>query len=195
MTLWFATGNAHKKTELSAILAGHRLRTPDEIGLAFDPEETGATFIDNALLMARALFEAVGEPTVADDSGLCVDALGGRPGILSARYGSENGAKLDSAARNALLLKEIGAAADRRARFVCALVAYFGPDRFYAVQETCEGEILAAPRGAGGFGYDPILYLPERACSVAELAEADKNRISHRAKAGRALAALLADLR
>jgi XTP/dITP diphosphohydrolase len=194
MTIWFATGNAHKRRELAAILAGHEIRTPDEAGIAFDPDETGATFLDNALIKARALYALVKEPVIADDSGLCVDALGGRPGVLSARYGSENGKKLESAERNALLLREVGNAADRAARFVCSMVLMLSEDRFFVAQETFEGELIHGERGSGGFGYDPILYLPERGLTVAELSDEEKNALSHRGKAGMRLASILATL-
>ncbi|MFA6505561.1 MAG: non-canonical purine NTP pyrophosphatase, partial [Treponemataceae bacterium] len=90
MTIWFATGNAHKCNELAAILAPHVVRMPKDVGLHFDPEETGNTFLDNSLIKARALYDLVHEPVIADDSGLCVDALDGMPGVFSARYGSEN---------------------------------------------------------------------------------------------------------
>ncbi|WP_304221972.1 RdgB/HAM1 family non-canonical purine NTP pyrophosphatase [Gracilinema caldarium] len=191
MTLWLATNNDHKKRELEAIFSDYTLRTPASAGLVFDPEETGRSFIENTLLKARALFDLVHEPVIADDSGLCVDALDGRPGIYSARYGSTDGKKLESWERNQLLLKELEEATDRKARFVCSMVALFSHDRFYVVQETLEGEIIRESRGTGGFGYDPILYLPDRGCTVAELSEEEKNRISHRGKAGRALARLL----
>jgi XTP/dITP diphosphohydrolase len=207
MVLWFASGNIHKKKELQAILAysapGWELKIPAEDGLAFDPAETGATFAENALIKAGALYRmaaAAGSPgpVIADDSGLCVDALGGRPGILSARFGNEGGVKLKDTERNALLLKELDGAANRKARFVCAMVLLFDEYRFFLAQETLEGEIVKGPgargagaRGQGGFGYDPILYLPERGCTVAELSEEEKNRISHRGKAGRIIAEFL----
>jgi XTP/dITP diphosphohydrolase len=194
MTIWFATGNAHKKKELAAILAGHEIRTPAEVGLDFDPDETGETFLDNALIKARALYELVKAPVIADDSGLCVDALGGRPGVLSARYGGENGRKLESAERNALLLREVGNATHRKARFVCSMVLMLSEDRFFVAQETFEGELIHAERGSGGFGYDPILYLPERGLTVAELSDEEKNTMSHRGKAGLRLASILATL-
>jgi XTP/dITP diphosphohydrolase len=196
MTIWFATGNAHKKAELAAILADHRIRIPAEAGapelINFDPDETGGAFLENALIKARALYRLVQEPVIADESGLCVDALDGRPGIYSSRYGSGGGKKLETPERNALLLEELGDNPNRRARFVCAMVLLYTPDRFFIAQETLEGEIVRrAGRGSGGFGYDPILYLPERACTVAELPEAEKNRISHRGKAGMVIARIL----
>lgn len=191
MTIWLATGNTHKRREFEAILKGHKLRLPSEEGIPFEPEETGETFLENALLKARALYRRVLAPVIADDSGLCVDALGGRPGIFSARYGGGEGKNLDSPERNALLLKELGAGSPRSARFVCAMVLFLQEDRFFAVQETLEGEIIRESRGSGGFGYDPIFYLSERGCTVAELGEEEKNRISHRGKAGRFMEGLL----
>lgn len=199
MTLWFATGNIHKKLELEAVLAGagaaFRLSVPAEAGMPFDPLETGKSFLENALIKAGELYRLVApDPVIADDSGLCVDVLDGRPGVYSARYGAGGHEKLDPAERNALLLREVGDAENRKARFVCAMVLLFSPDRFYAVQETLEGEVLGEARGAGGFGYDPILYLPGLGRAAAELSVQEKNRISHRAKAGRALARFLQGL-
>jgi XTP/dITP diphosphohydrolase len=188
MVIWFATGNAHKRGELAAILPQAELRLPSDAGLSFDPAETGATFLENALIKARALYRLVREPVIADDSGLCVDALGGRPGIRSARYGSEDGRILSGAERNSLLLRELGDTPKRGARFVCAMVLLLAEDRFFAAQETLEGELLREQRGTGGFGYDPILYLEEQACTVAELPADIKNKLSHRGKAARQLA-------
>ncbi|MDR0709433.1 MAG: RdgB/HAM1 family non-canonical purine NTP pyrophosphatase [Spirochaetaceae bacterium] len=202
MTIWFATGNAHKKAELAAILADHRIHIPLEAGdpalINFDPDERGTTFLENALIKARELYRLVREPVIADDSGLCVDALDGRPGVYSSRYGSsgryggERGKKLSDSERNALLLGELGDNPDRRARFVCAMVLLYTPDRFFIAQETLEGEIVRrGGRGSGGFGYDPILYLPEKNCTVADLPEAEKNRFSHRGKAAKAIANII----
>lgn len=210
MILWFATGNIHKKRELAAILEavspGTELLIPGEAGLDFAPEETGATFLENALIKAGALYRlaaAAGKagPVIADDSGLCVDALEGRPGIYSSRYGSTGGYgsgggdKLGDGERNALLLRELGDNPSRSARFVCAMVLLLSEDRFFTVQETLEGELVSSPDaagGGGGFGYDPILFIPELGRTVAELSEGEKNRISHRGKAGRAIARILA---
>jgi XTP/dITP diphosphohydrolase len=217
MTIWFATGNVHKKAELAAILnvreEGYRLLIPADVGLEFDPEETESTFSGNAILKANALYELLnreilgrgfepGDMIIADDSGICVDALGGRPGIFSARYagagaGAENrpnAKKLQAAERNALLLEELGSNPHRSARFVCAMVLLFTPDRFFLAQETFEGEIVAGPdaiKGTGGFGYDPIFYLPYRGCTSAELSEDEKNTLSHRAKAGKIIATMV----
>ncbi|MDR1212069.1 MAG: RdgB/HAM1 family non-canonical purine NTP pyrophosphatase [Spirochaetaceae bacterium] len=194
MILWFATANEHKRKELAAVLTGHTILTPADRAVEFDPEETGTAFYENALIKARALYALVKEPVIADDSGLCVDALGGRPGIYSARYGSGAGKKLDSPERNALLLNELGGEKNRAARFVCAMVLMLSEDRFFLVQETLEGTIANRARGEGGFGYDPLLYLDEKRCTVAELPGDEKNALSHRGRAARRIAALLESL-
>ena len=217
MTIWFATGNLHKKAELAAILNDHgcdcTLLVPADAGLDFDPDETESTFCGNALLKARTLHALLeqrrpslythGDPVIADDSGICVDALNGRPGVYSARYAGPQAAgavetspnaKLSSPERNALLLGELGNNPLRTARFVCAMTLLFSPDRFFTAQETCEGEMVKSiecGRGTGGFGYDPILFIPEYGKTVAELSEEEKNRISHRGKAGKIIAAVL----
>jgi XTP/dITP diphosphohydrolase len=195
MVLWFATGNVHKRDELAALLPGADIRIPADAGLAFDPDEDGKTFLENALIKATSLYRLVKAPVIADDSGLCVDALDGRPGIRSARYGSEAGRVISSEERNMLLLRELEGVVSRRARFVCAMVLMLTEERFFAVQETLEGEIADWPRGSGGFGYDPIMYLPEMGLTVAELPENTKNAVSHRGKAAKALSVLLAGIR
>jgi XTP/dITP diphosphohydrolase len=198
MTLWFATGNEHKYRELSSILRGHYLRMPKERGIDFEVDETGTSFLENALLKGRALYHLVHEPVVADDSGLCVDALGGRPGIYSARYGGPNGErgnkKLSSEERNELLLQELGNTPQRSARFVCSMVLFLNEYRFFTVQETLEGTIVRQGRGTGGFGYDPLLYLNDRGKTVAELSEDEKNTLSHRAKAAQRIMTLIDSL-
>jgi len=201
LNIWFASGNIHKKKELASILSDAILRIPSEAGLVFDPDENGNSFLENALIKARALYDLLekhrpqlyknGDPVIADDSGLCVDALGGKPGILSARYGGKD---LDAAEKNLLLINETRDSSVRSARFVCAMVLYYGPDRFFVAQECLEGELVKNPdavRGSGGFGYDPILYIPELGRTVAELSAEEKNRLSHRGKAGRAISKIL----
>ena len=203
MTIWLATGNIHKKKELAKILsdampesAAVKVKIPADAGLVFDPEENGRTFLENALIKAAELYRLLGkgQPVIADDSGICVDVLDGKPGIYSARYG---GKKLADTERNARLLAELGDNPRRNARFVCAMVLYCGADRFFAAQETLEGELVAnaeCARGAGGFGYDPVLYIPELGRTVAELSDDEKNRFSHRGKAGRVIARILSGL-
>jgi XTP/dITP diphosphohydrolase len=207
MRIWFASGSVHKKAELAAIF-NTEIATPADVGLEFCPDETGASFHENALLKARALWRQLeerrparyrsGEPVIADDSGLCVDALDGRPGIFSARYGrTADGKKLGDQERNALLLAELGDNPRRSARFVCAMVCFWSPGRFCLAQETLEGEIVQSAEragGAGGFGYDPVFWVPGLGRTVAELAEAEKNRISHRGKAGRVIAGMIRNI-
>jgi len=194
MNLWFATNNAHKKEELEAILKTS-LKIPSQEGLSFAPEETGTTFSENTLLKAKELQKLIGknEPVIADDSGLCVDALGGKPGVLSARYGMENGSKLTSAQQNLMLLDELGDNPVRTARFVCSMVLLLSADRFYIVQETLEGQIVkkSEMRGEGGFGYDPVFFVPQFGRTLAELSADEKNAISHRGKAGKIISNLL----
>lgn len=194
MTIYLASGNKHKRMELEAILKGHVLKTPQEAEIDFDPLENGSSFLENALIKARELYTLVRAPVLADDSGICVDALDGRPGIYSARYGSIEGQELDASSRNALILKELENQKDRGARFVCAMVLMLRPDCFYVAQETLEGEIIHGERGTKGFGYDPILYIPSLNKTVAELSEEVKNSISHRGLAGRRIATLLKNL-
>jgi XTP/dITP diphosphohydrolase len=195
MNIWFATNNAHKKEELEAVL-NMRLTLPQDAGLTFDPDETALTFHENAILKARELRKLLNNDdiVIADDSGLCVDGLDGRPGIYSARYGSSEGNNLTSPQRNSLLLEELGLSTKRSARFVCAMVLLLSNNRFYLVQETVEGEIVKSAewaRGAGGFGYDPIFLIPELGRTMAELSSEEKNRLSHRGKAGKSIAELI----
>lgn len=188
MTIVIATGNRHKAEEFSRIFSGHHIVLPADRGIMFDPEETATTFYGNALIKARTLFELMGEPVIADDSGICVDALNGEPGVYSARYGATNGIELSAEDRNKLLLSRMKGIPDRTARFVCNMVLYYGPDRFVSVQETLEGSIVAdTGSGSRGFGYDPVLYVPEYGKTVAELSDDQKDLVSHRGKAARKL--------
>jgi XTP/dITP diphosphohydrolase len=196
MKIWFATNNSHKKGELEAVL-NLKLSIPSEAGINFDPEETGMTFCENALLKARELKKLLGkndDPVIADDSGLRVDGLDGRPGIFSARYGDSNGIKLTSMEKNILLLDELGDNPNRKARFVCAMVLLFDYDRFFIVQETVEGQIVknrGLMSGSGGFGYDPVFLIPELGRTMAELSDEEKNKLSHRGKAGITISKIL----
>jgi XTP/dITP diphosphohydrolase len=195
MKIWFATNNAHKKQELEAVL-NTKLYIPSEEGINFNPDETGKTFYENSLLKARELKKLLSgndNLVIADDSGLCVDALDGRPGVFSARYGETNGKKLTSDRQNLLLLEELGETENRNARFVCAMTLLGETENFYIVQETLEGEIVkkSGMKGDGGFGYDPIFWLPSFGRTLAELSAEEKNEISHRGKAGKLIATIL----
>ncbi len=195
MEIVLASGNMHKKKELEKIFSGHKLVLPSELGVDFDCDETGKTFLENALLKAETLYKQVGKPVLADDSGLCVDALDGGPGIYSARYGSDEGRpKLTDSERNTLLLSRLEGKENRKAAFVCCMALITSPDRIFTVQETFPGEIAHRPFGGGGFGYDPVFVEPISGKTVAELSDDEKNRISHRGRAGRRMNAILEDL-
>lgn len=188
MKLVLASSNAGKLAELRELLgSGFELHAQSEFGVG-DAEETGLSFVENAILKARHASRATGLPALGDDSGLCVDALRGAPGLYSARYAGTHG---DSEANIDKLLRELGAVADadRTARFVCvlALVRDAGDPQPLVAESAWEGRILRARRGDRGFGYDPVFLDPERGASAAELDPATKNAISHR---GRALAIL-----
>lgn len=189
--LLLATRNRGKVEELARILAGLDVRLRSAADVPY-PEvaETGTTFVENALLKARAAMEATGLPAVADDSGLVVDALGGEPGVRSARFA---GPEADDAANTALLLARLRGHTDRRARFVCAAVLVLPDGRFETVEATLEGEIVDAPRGSGGFGYDPVFQPLGMTVTTAELSAAEKDAISHRGKAFRALRHAIAE--
>lgn len=192
MIILCATGNIHKKAEFVNLLPAHEILIPEDLSLDFQVEETGATFCENALIKASSLYSQTCKPVIADDSGICVDALDGAPGIYSARYGNdvlppEAGFK----ERCALLLDRMSTQANRSARFVCALVYYYEKDRFVVFQETVEGRIALSSSGTGGFGYDPVFFLPEYNRTMAELTNEEKNRISHRGKAARRLSSFL----
>ncbi|HTO17827.1 MAG TPA: RdgB/HAM1 family non-canonical purine NTP pyrophosphatase [Pseudomonas sp.] len=181
--LVLASHNAGKLKELQAMLGAHvRVRSIGEFS-SVEPEETGLSFVENAILKARHAARVSGLPALADDSGLAVDALGGAPGIYSARYAGGGG----DAANNAKLLEVLRDVPDdqRSAQFVCALALVRHADDPLPI--ICEGlwhgTILHAPRGEHGFGYDPLFWVPELECSSAELAPVDKNRLSHRARA------------
>ena len=192
MHIYLASGNRHKQEEFAAILKDHHISLPADAGIIFDPEETGTTFLENALLKARVLYESVKCPVIADDSGLCIDALGGKPGIYSARYGMKDSVQLKAEERNQLVLQQMEGIENRSCRFVCCIAVMLDAHRFFTVQETCEGVIAKSESGQHGFGYDPIVYLPKIGKTVAELTAQEKNELSHRGKAGRIVAQLLA---
>jgi XTP/dITP diphosphohydrolase len=180
-----ATRNAHKLRELRTLLAPHELEPlPDDVEM---PPETGATFAENALIKAGAVAHATGRPALADDSGIVVEALGGGPGIYSARYAGETATDEENLAK---LLSEIRGNDDRRAAYVCAL-ALVDPNGGREVFEgRCEGTLIDDPRGSGGFGYDPAFVPDDRPPgedrTMAELPPVEKDQISHRGRAARA---------
>lgn len=188
MKLVLASKNQHKLLEMEHILRdlGLEVVLESQVGVDVDVEETGTTFLKNAALKARAVMEASGMAAIADDSGLMVDALDGAPGVYSARYGN-----LDSdQARTSYLLENLKdvPAGKRGAQFVSAIVCILPDGREVHAQGTCQGEILFAPRGENGFGYDPVFYSPELKKTFSEATEEEKSTVSHR---GRALRAFL----
>jgi XTP/dITP diphosphohydrolase len=190
--LLLASNNSHKHDEFARLFPEFRILLPKDLGLVFEFEEGGQSFLDNALGKARALYRLAGRPVIADDSGLCVAALGGEPGVYSSRYGSAAGnPTLPAPRRNKYLLARMGGCTDRRAFFVCCLALVVEDARFFVVQETVHGIIAEAPRGIHGFGYDPLFLLPERGLTIAELPDAEKDLISHRGRAARRLLAIL----
>ena len=193
-TLVLASGNQKKLDEMRAILEPLTLKVvPQSDFQVPEAEETGLTFVENAILKARNAAAHTGLPAIADDAGLEVDALNGAPGIYSARF---SGADASDAKNNALLIDMLGDLPDapRSARYQAVLVLMRHPDDPTPLicQGTWEGEILLAPRGNGGFGYDPHFLIPELGVTAAEMDPAEKNRVSHR---GRALKALMDALR
>lgn len=190
----FATSNPHKVKEAREILAplGLEVLSLAELDCSLpEPEEDGATFEDNARLKARYYARGLGMSCLAEDSGLEVDALGGAPGVYSARYAGTNGSRAErDQANNEKLLRELaGVPMERRqARFVCTLALADAEGGIRAeARGTYAGFVAFAPRGAGGFGYDPLLFLPDRGCTSAELSPEEKNSRSHRGQALRQL--------
>ena len=182
MKLVLASKNAHKLVEMRDILSqlGVEVVLESEVGVDVDVEETGATFEENAYLKAHAVMEASGLPAIADDSGLCVDALNGAPGVYSARYG---GPGLDDAGRYKLLLENMRGQLDRRCKFVSAICCCFPNGDRVEARGECAGTLAYAPKGADGFGYDPIFFVPGLKKTFAELSPEEKNAISHRGNA------------
>ena len=190
MKLVLASKNPKKLKEMNEILSGMGVEVclQADAGIDVDVEETGATFEENSLLKAKAVMEASGLPAIADDSGLCVDALNGAPGVYSARYGGEG---LDDAGRYRLLLSSMPMGKARTAKFVSVITCCFPNGDVLTARGECPGTIAFAPMGEGGFGYDPIFFLPKLKKTFAQLTPEEKNAISHR---GRALEAFQAKL-
>ncbi len=188
-----ASNNRGKIREIQELLAGLDMEVlPQADFVKGEAEETGLTFVENAIIKARYASRVSGLPAMADDSGLEVDALGGAPGVFSARYAGIGASDADN---NEKLLRDLAGVEDsaRSARFRCVMVYLrHADDASPLISEgVWEGRILHEPRGSGGFGYDPVFFVHERGCASAELAPADKNRLSHRGKALQSLAALL----
>ena len=214
MKIYLATNNKNKKKEMVELLPNHLIVIPSDEGIKFDSEETGTIFYENSLIKAKALYDIVHYPVIADDSGICVDALGGSPGIYSSRYagpkyprGKKNGQKIPQEEQNAFLIQELndvirkGNLPDapylngyRSCHYTCAMVLYAGPDRLFIAQETFEGTLIDDIKnqaGTGGFGYDPIVFLPQNGKTVAQITAVEKNAISHRGKAVRAIKGII----
>ena len=217
MKIYLATNNKNKKKEMSQILSEHEIITPADEGIEFDPEETGTTFYENSLIKAKALYDIVHYPVIADDSGICVDALGGSPGIYSSRYagpdfmhGKPDGTKISQEEQNIFLIQQLNDAikagslpkmpylnGPRSCHYTCAMVLYCGGDRLFVAQETFEGTLIDdinKQAGDGGFGYDPIVFLPQYGKTVAQISADEKNAISHRGKAVRAIQKIIENL-
>ena len=186
MKFVLASHNRGKLKEMQEILGqlGVEVVLQSDLGLDLEPEESGTTFTENAAIKAKAVMEASGLPAIADDSGLCVDALNGAPGVWSARYGGLD----DNAARYRLLLNNLRGATNRAAHFHCAVVCCFPNGDVVTAQGDCPGTIAFVPMGEGGFGYDPVFFVPEKRKTFAQLSAEEKNTISHRGNALRAFA-------
>ena len=184
MKIVVATGNAHKLREIAQIFPEYEVVSQKEMGFDQDVEETGVTFAENALIKARAAAKALGCTVLADDSGICVDALDGAPGIYSARYCGRHG---DDKANRDLLLKNLQGVTNRKAKFVCAVALVYADGKEVVVTGETHGEILHAENGNGGFGYDPIFYSTDLGKSFGVASESEKNAVSHRFRALQAL--------
>ena len=190
MKFVLATHNPGKLKEMGDILAqfGVEVVSPKDLGITVDVEETGTTFAENAMLKAKAICAAAKLPAIADDSGLCVDALNGGPGVYSARYGGEG---LDDKGRYMLLLNSMRGQPTRAAHFACAIACVFPNGDELTAEGRCDGTIAFAPMGEGGFGYDPVFFVPELKKTFGQLTAEEKSAISHR---GRALAIFVEEL-
>ncbi len=192
MKLVLASKNKKKIAEMNTILEslGVEVCSQAEAGVDVDVEENGTTFEENSLLKAKAVMEASGMPAIADDSGLCVDALGGAPGVYSARYGGEG---LDDVGRYKLLLENMRGQSPRTCRFVSVITCCFPNGDVISARGECEGTVAFAPMGEGGFGYDPIFFVPGLKKTFAQLTAEEKNSMSHRGRALEVFKAKLED--
>ncbi len=193
--LVLATNNQHKIEEISRLFSGFKITTPSNLGIEFEYEEKGESFLDNALAKAMSLFQSIRKPVLADDSGLVVFALNGEPGIYSSRYGSkEKGRKLSDRERIDFLLARMAGHDDRRCFFVCCIALVVEENRFFISHETVNGLLSRYPAGTGGFGYDPVFYIPELKKTAAQLSDKEKDRISHRGRASRCIMSLISKI-
>ena len=192
MKFALATANKGKITEICEILSEHNIKavTRDELGINVEIEETGFSFYENALIKAKVICKLSGLPSIADDSGICIDALDGAPGIFASSFGGEN---LTDSERNEYLLSLLDDVEHRGAKFVCNIVCVFPNDDVINAVGECKGEILRTPIGTNGFGYDPVFRAEGQTKSMAELPTQVKNDISHRGRALKAFAAKLND--
>ena len=218
MKIYLATNKLSNKNEICELLPEHTIFTPADEGIDFNPDETGSTFYENSLIKAKALYEIVKSPVIADDSGICVDALNGAPGIYSSRYagpdfmkGKPDGSKISQEEQNVFLINQLNNTlkneklpsasylhGERSCHYTCAMVLYCGSDRLFVAQETFEGILIkdiTEQAGNGGFGYDPIVFLPEYQKTVAQISADEKNAISHRGKAVKALKLIIDNLK
>lgn len=182
MKVVLASNNKKKMVEMRAILGelGVEVLSQAEVGVSIEPEENGTTFEENSRIKAVAIMEATGLPAIADDSGLVVEALDGAPGVYSARYGGEG---LDDTGRWQLLLKNMEGKENRACKFVSVICCAFPDGTQLMARGEVHGVVAQGPSGEGGFGYDPIFWLPEQGKSMAELTAEEKNQISHRGNA------------
>lgn len=185
-----ATGNAHKLQEIAQIFTQFEVVSQKQMGFCEDVEETGKTFAENALIKARAAAKALNSPVLADDSGLCVDALGGAPGVYSARYSGEHG---NDAANRAKLLQALQGEKNRNAHFSCAVALVYPNGKEYVAEGNTYGEILTKESGDGGFGYDPLFFSADLQKSFGIAMPEEKNGVSHRYRALQALLAMIGE--
>ena len=190
MDIIIATNNAHKVEEFKRLLTpmGYRVYSLKDKGIQVEIEENGNTFAENAMIKAQTIYDMVHLPVIADDSGICVDALDSRPGIYSARYGGEG---LDDHGRNMKLLEELGGVTNRTGRFVCSIAYIDAKGEKHSFEGVCEGVIGFQEKGENGFGYDPLFMVGEK--SFAQLSGTEKDALSHRGKANRLLCAYSAE--
>lgn len=182
MIIWVATQNAHKVEEISSILAPIQVKSFLDLENPPEVDENGSSYFENAMIKAKALYDIVHEPVFADDSGLEVDALDGKPGIHSARFSGEDTNHARNVAKMLEVMKDVPDE-KRSARFRCVIAYIDAEGKAHEFSGTLEGKIGYERLGNGGFGYDPIFMLPEKNCSVAQLSASEKNVISHRAYA------------